>query len=151
MTIWPGNASRAATGITIVALATLIFEWAVGRAADFRHFTWMSFLALATTPLLGMRTELANLVVLVPCFLLISSAAIERRRSGIWLVIPFLIIAFAIPWILAGRLFSVREDSIEACLFLFLPSICVLGMYWTRWWFLRPARTWLDEIRAAKS
>jgi hypothetical protein len=150
LSLWPGHASRVATGITVVALATLVFEWAVGREADFRHFVWMAFLALAMTPLLGMRTELANLVVLAPCFLLISAAGIERRRSGIWLVAPFLSVAFTVPWVLAWRRFALRENLGEALLLLFLPSVCVLGMYWTRWWFLRPARTWLDEIRAAK-
>ena len=127
LTLWPGHANRVATGITVVVLATLVFEWAVGRDADFRHFIWMSFLALAATPLLGMRTELANLVVLVPCFLLISAAAIERRRSGIWLVVPFLIIAFAVPWILAWRRFSVPQDLAEALLAPFSSGRLRLG------------------------
>jgi hypothetical protein len=150
LALWPDHAARIATGITVVALATLVFEWAVGRDADFRHFTWMAFLVLAATPLLGMRTQLSSLVVLAPCFLLISAAAIERRRSGLLLVVPFLSVAFLVPWILAWRRFTGQADLFEALLFLFLPGVCVLGMYWTRWWFLRPARTWLDEIRAAQ-
>jgi hypothetical protein len=149
--LWPEHAIQAATGITVVLLATLVFEWAVGRDADFRHFVWMAFLALAATPLLGIRTELANLVVLVPCFLLIAAAAIERRRSGIWLAAPFLLVAFAVPWGLAWLQVTFQENLVEALLLLFLPAVCVLGMYWTRWWFLRPARTWLDEIRAARA
>ena len=148
--LWPGQATRVATAITVLLLATLVFEWAVGRNADFRHFTWLAFLALAATPLLGMRTELGNLVVLAPCFLLISAAAIERRQFGIWLLVPFVSLAFAVPWILAWRPFPMQQNVAEALLLLFLPGVCVLGMYWTRWWFLRPARTWLDEIRAAK-
>jgi hypothetical protein len=97
-----------------------------------------------------MRTELANLVVLAPCLLLVSAAAIERRRSGMWLVVPFLTVAFVVPWLLAWRRLTAQEQVAEALLLLFLPSVCVLGMYWTRWWLLRPARTWVDEIRAAK-
>jgi len=151
LVLWPDRATQAATGITVVVLATLVFEWAVGREADFRHFIWMAFLALAATPLLGIRTELANLVVLAPCFLLIAAAAIERRRSGLWLAAPFLVFAFAVPWCLAWLRLTLQEGLAEALLLLFLPAVCVLGMYWTRWWFLRPARTWLDEIRAAKA
>jgi len=149
-TLWPEQASAVSTGLTVVLLATLVFEWAVGRGADFRHFAWMAFLALAATPLLGMRTELANLVVLAPCLLLISAAAIERRRAGIWLLVPFLIVTFVIPWIIVWIGRSVDSTRTEALLLLFLPGVCVLGMYWTRWWFLRPPRTWLDEVRAGK-
>jgi hypothetical protein len=151
LVLWPDHATQAATGVAVVLLATLVFEWAVGRDADYRHFIWMAFLALAATPLLGIQTELTNLVVLTPCFLLIAAAAIDRRRSGMWLAVPFLVVAFTVPWALAWLRSTLPDYLAEVLLFLFLPTICVLGMYWTRWWFLRPARTWLDEIRAAKA
>jgi hypothetical protein len=90
-----------------------------------------------------------NLVALLPSFVLVSAAALQRRRPGAWLGILFLVLAFAVPWLLFWRQFAFDDQRAQDLLFLFLPCISVLGMYWTRWWFLRPARTWLDEVRAA--
>jgi hypothetical protein len=33
----------------------------------------------------------------------------------------------------------------QETLFLWLPLFCLTGMYWIRWWALRPARTWLER------
>jgi len=145
----PQYGSQIAKGVTIVVLSTLIYEWAVGRDSDFRRFVWIACLALAVTPLIGIRTEIVNLVALLPSFVLVSAAALQRRRPGAWLGILFLVLAFAVPWLLFWRQFAFDDQRAQDLLFLFLPCISVLGMYWTRWWFLRPARTWLDEVRAA--
>jgi hypothetical protein len=136
-------------GLTVFVLATLIYEWAVGRDSDLRRFVWIAFLALAATPFIGLRTDLGNLVVLIPAVVLISAAAMQRRRPGAWLGALLLTLLLALPWYLAWRWLAGGDLRSQDYLFLFLPAISLIGLYWTRWWFLRPTRTWLDEIRAA--
>jgi hypothetical protein len=135
--------------VTIVVVATLLFEWAVGRDSDGHRFVWTACLVLAATPLVGVRTEVANLVALVPSLVLVSAVAVQRRRLGVWPGILFLMLVFGIPWFLFWRGLAFRDQPTQDLLFLFLPSISLIGMYWIRWWFLRPARTWLDEVRVA--
>jgi hypothetical protein len=132
----------------VFVLATLIYEWAVGaiRSSPFRldprsgagrhalhrssHRAWQS----------GGPD---------PAVVLISAAAMQRRRPGAWLGALLLTLLLALPWYLAWRWLAGGDPRSQDYLFLFLPAISLIGLYWTRWWFLRPTRTWLDEIRAA--
>jgi len=144
----PDHGMQISRGITIVVLATMIYEWAVGRESDNRRHLWIAFLALAATPLIGLRIELSNLVVLTPGLVLILAAALQRRRFGAWFGALLLTVVMVVPWYLAWRGFAVGDQRARDVGFLFLPLVSLVGLYWTRWWFLRPARTWLDEIRA---
>lgn len=146
----PQYGMRIAQALTILLLSTLVYEWAVARDSDSHRFTWVTCLALTATPLLGFRTETANLVVLFPSLVLVAAAALRRRKSGAWLGILLLALAFVVPWILYLELGTSDPRLFQDVLFLFLPGVSLLGMYWTRWWFLRPARTWLDEVRATR-
>ena len=57
---------------------------------------------------------------------------------------------FGAPWLAATVSRGGPSDRDVALIFLLLPIAYLIGMYWTRWWFLRPARTWMDEIREAR-
>jgi len=144
----PEYGAQIAEGLTIVAVSTLLYEWAAGRDSDDRRFLWIACLTLAATPMLGLRTELGNLVVLMPGVVLIAATAFQRNRSGGWLGAIVVALTFSVPWILFLRWFAFHDQRAYDLLFLFLPIACLIGLYWTRWWFLRPARTWLDEVRA---
>ncbi len=84
--IFPHGGALAAQILTVLLLGMLIFEWWTGRAAGFRRFLWISCLSLAATPLLGLRTELSNLVILLPGACILGSLVLlctlaGRRRS----------------------------------------------------------------------
>ncbi|MFH1186483.1 MAG: hypothetical protein V1755_15845 [Chloroflexota bacterium] len=144
----PQYGAQIAEGVTIVTVSMLLYEWAAGRDSDDRRFVWTACLALAATPLLGLRTEPGNLVVLMPGVVLIAASAFQRTRSGALLGGIVVALTFAVPWIFFWRWFALHDQRAYDLLFLFLPVICLIGLYWTRWWFLRPTRTWLDEVRA---
>jgi hypothetical protein len=127
----------------------LIYEWWSARRGGFRRFVWLSLLALAVTPLLGYRTELASFVVLVPSTVLIAAGGANRSRRGAWLASLLAIGILCVPWLLLARLDRSGNAITAASLFLFYPLATILGLYWTRWWFTRSPRTWLDEVRAA--
>lgn len=49
-----------------------------------------------------------------------------------------------LPWLLyLGYLPTLRFSTAET-LYLFLPLFTLLGLYWMRWWMIRPPRTWMD-------
>ncbi|MFN2121496.1 MAG: hypothetical protein ACK2T0_13995 [Anaerolineales bacterium] len=145
----PGSSLLASRALAAVLSSLLIYEWWSSRRAGFRRFMWLCFLALAATPLLGFRTELASLVALVPSMVLITSAAANRSRSGAWVAVLLAIAVFGVPWLLLARIHQLGNDVAAGLLFLFAPLATILGLYWTRWWFTRSPRTWLDEVRAA--
>jgi hypothetical protein len=57
-------------------------------------------------------------------------------------------VVFLFPWFLGGRGLLVDDRAAHDYLFFFYPAFSIVGLYWTRWWFLRPNRTWLDEVHA---
>lgn len=142
---WPEIGSRLGWGLTAASLLLLAFEWAAGRAAEFRRFYWIACLTLALTPLMGMRSTLENLVLLIPAAALVFAVARERWRAGYWLTVSLLLAFLIIPWALFFGVFleaSLRKDL----LFLFMPVVSVIGLYWIRWWAIRPPRTWTERV-----
>jgi hypothetical protein len=133
--------------LTAVTVVVLIAESVGAQRSDSRRFAWAASLVLTGTPLLGMRSEIASLVLLLPGLAMIAAGGAHRRRYGGWLSILLLTLILAVPWVLASPMLNLPAPKRDALVFLATPLACVMGMYWTRWWFLRPPRTWLDEIR----
>ena len=149
--LWPNYATRLTQIVTIVIIIVLFYEWYIAHNADFRRFVWVACLTLAATPLIGFRTEMSNLVVLFPSLALIFAAATERWRLGYWLSSFLLLIVFIAPWSLFARQYLLGSTRAQDLLFLFYPTFVIVGLYWTRWWFLRPPRTWLDHVRSIRN
>ncbi|NJN79609.1 MAG: hypothetical protein HC797_03575, partial [Anaerolineales bacterium] len=128
----------------VIALLILAFgyEWNATTESDSRRFYWVCCLSLAISPLLGIRTEMENLAVLIIPLALIFSIVYDRWKIGTLLTIFLLLMLFFIPWAL--YFFSPFTNLTGDILYLFLPLFTVIGLYWIRWWALRPPRIWAD-------
>jgi len=146
--LWPAHGERLAYALALALAILLIYESALARAADFRRFLWTSCLALTITPLLGFRSELSDLSSLSPALALIFAAAADRWKQSMWLVAGLWFLALALPWAVFLRRAALGASFSSDMLFLFYPLFNLIGLYWTRWWFLRPPRTWLEQARA---
>jgi len=129
-------------GILIIALG---YEWNAALTSDYRRFYWTACLSLAAAPLLGFRSEMEHLSVLVIPFALIFAVVHDRwSRIGNWLTPLLLLIVFFIPWALFFFALSLFGEITQEITFLFLPLLTVVGLYWIRWWAIRPPRIWSD-------
>ena len=144
----PSNGILISRAVSAFVIIMLVYEWLLARTPDLRHFIWTACLTLAATPLIGFRTDMTNLVVLFPALALILAATVNRWRAGNWLALLLLLIALLLPWGFFMRWFLLHDQRSWDYLFLFFPVFTILGLYWTRWWFIRPPRTWLDHVRA---
>ncbi|MCC7118242.1 MAG: hypothetical protein IT310_06925 [Anaerolineales bacterium] len=126
----------------VAALYVLLgYEFIQARAQNFRQFYWACCLALAAAPLLGFRTEMEHLVVLIVPLALVFAIIHERwRKYGAWLLIALMLVTFAFPWALR----FLNSQTFNEIVFLFLPLFTLIGLYWIRWWALRPPRVWAD-------
>lgn len=141
---WPGMGGRLGWGLSLLLIILVAVEWSAARKMEFRRFYWASCLGLAVTPLIGFRVEIEYLVVLILPLAVIFSVVRERWKAGYWLASLLLLLVYLVPWGLfvgAGLTRDTRLDLI----YLFLPAFTVIGLYWTRWWALRPPRTWLER------
>jgi hypothetical protein len=144
--IWPQQPVLAGwilTGITVIILG---YEWNKVSDKDFRRLYWISCLTLSIAPFLGFRIELEQLVVLILPLGLILKVILDRwERFGNGLTLAFLILYFAIPWLIFLQAVPRFGHKAQEMLFLFLPALTVIGLYWIRWWVLHPPRTWADK------
>jgi hypothetical protein len=146
--IWPAFGGRFAFGLRILLLIALGYEIGAARGSDFRRFYWASCLSIAVAPLLGLRTEMENLAVLVLPLAFVFAVMHERwRRLGNVLVYVILIIATTLPWAIYFIALPRSGKIAEEILFLFYPALTLLGVYWIRWWAIRPPRTWFDRAK----
>jgi len=134
--------------LTAILIVTLGYEWLASRGATFSHFFWAACLTLAATPLLGQPVELDHLFPLTLPVMLVAIVSRERWKK-LGDVISFLLLwfFFGVPWLIylqdVPQGIGLSKDQI---LFLFWPVFTVLGLYWVRWWMVRPPRTWLDRF-----
>jgi hypothetical protein len=131
--------------LTIGLFLLLGYEWNLARSGDYRHFYWASCLSLAAAPLLGFRTEMEHLVVLIIPLALVFAIVHDRwHRFGDGVTILLMFVIFILPWLLyffaINRFGTIAQDII----FLFLPLSTLIGLYWIRWWAIRPPRILSD-------
>ena len=149
--LWPTFNTHFIWIIPVSLILLLGFEWYASRGRDFHHFIWTCCLTLAVTPLIGFRTDLSNLVVLFPGLALIFATVVERWRHGYWLDGLLYLIVLFLPWGFFIRSVIFQSQFYQDLLSVFFPIFIIAGLYWTRWWFIRPPRTWLDYVRSSRS
>ena len=143
--LWPSLGGTIGWILPILLFIILGYEMSAAHSAEYRQFYWASCLSLAVAPLLGFRTEMQNLTVLIIPLALIFAIVHDRwHRFGDGLTIFLILIFFILPWALYifvdNQYRSIAQDSI----FLFLPLSTLLGLYWIRWWAIHPPRVLSD-------
>lgn len=145
--VLPDYGKTFAWGLLVLLVLILGYEWNASQYGDSRRVYWTACLTLAVTPLLGFRTGLENLAVLVIPLALVFSIVHDRwKRAGTFLMLLIFGLLFAGPWTLYYFFFSGFNELTGITLFLFLPVFTVIGLYWIRWWAIRPPRVWADSV-----
>jgi hypothetical protein len=137
--------------LTLLTGAILFVEALRASDGHFRHIAWAAALALALNPLTGFAIFATNHVALLPAIVLVT-ALIWERWTGQRAVVStfFLILAFLFSHALYYQS-SISPERLYSDLLKILPPVlAILGLYWMRWWAVRPPRIWADEIGARK-
>lgn len=143
----PEQGARLWLLIGSIFLLILVIEWfSALRGKDYRRVVWVFALALAFAPLLGLSNTFANLAPLVFSFTFILPFAWERWKKYSYLILTlFVLLIFAFPIFL--RLSNIASPLADGLTFLLPPVLTILGLYWVRWYVVRPPRTWLDGVK----
>ncbi len=139
--IWqPENADLIAQILRWAVVVILFIEWRAARGKDFQRLIWVASLSLALFPFLNLRVNpLFYTTLFLPLALVFKIADNRwevRARWGISLILLLLLSAWG--------LFLRFENTLQILSFA-LPAFLFLALYWLRWWFIRPPRTWHDE------
>jgi hypothetical protein len=146
--VWPQFGSIIGWVLTALLVVALGSEWRAARGADFNRLLWTVCLTLAVAPLLGYRVEMDQLVPLTLPIVLVVAVSRERwEKLGGVVAFILLVFFFGLPWLLFTQgAPEWIELSVDKLLFIFWPVSIVIGLYWIRWWMIRPPRTWLDSF-----
>ena len=133
--------------LVMIGGVILLFEAIRSVYEHTRHVMWAGSLALALNPLLGFAIFSSNHVVLIPAIVLLTALVWER-----WTKKQIFVIIFIIGLILFSFFgFYLETINNSARLYSDLlrvlpPCVATLGLYWMRWWAVRPPRIWTDQL-----
>jgi len=145
----PGVGKQLGWALTIFLTTTLLWEWRVARKKDFHWFLWTACLTLVVTTMIGIRTATENYVILFPALVLVFAAwdqewgVFGRGLIGFSIVLLF----FGVWWLFLATLQRGEQPVQSSIMFFPLPIFLLIGLYWIRWWVLRPERPLLDQWR----
>jgi Glycosyltransferase family 87 len=128
-----------------IALIYLIFEWVGAWGKDDRWFLWVAFLTMVITNMVAIRTATTNYMMLLPVLFLIFKGMHERWGKAGAAVILILLLSLGIGlWVLFLQ--TVNGNLEHPIMYLPLPFFCLLGLWWVRWWAIRPPRTLYENL-----
>ena len=137
--------------ISMIIGVVFLFEsiWAVD--VYFRHVAWAAFLTLAVNPIMGFPIFPSNHVVLIPAFILIIALVWERWTKnrvvmGVLLLLLILIFSFGLYYQVMFTNMRLYSDLLK----IIPPVLTITGLYWMRWWAVRPPRIWADQFGIRK-
>ena len=138
----PGIANQLKWGIWIGISGLLVLEWSKNRDAGFDGFLWGSMLTLVLSQWIGIQTDPGNFILLFPAILLILSLIAKKFPAK-----EVLITAIALGGLFFGlwlvfilsldRTYQPVQGSV---MFLPVPALCLIGLYWVRHWTTGPQK-----------
>ena len=120
-------------------LLYLFWEWVKAAGKPDRWFQWTAALTIVITNLVAFRTATTNYVVLLPALCLVFAVLADRwgRRGDVVIMIAMAAILFG-TWAL---FLATIEGNVEhPVMYLPLPILTLLGLWWARWWAIRAVR-----------
>ncbi|MDX1436193.1 MAG: glycosyltransferase family 87 protein [Anaerolineales bacterium] len=151
LAIIAGAAPAISTALSVilhgVAIVYLLFEWVVAWGKDYRWFLWVAFLTMVITNMVAFRTATTNYMMLLPVLFLVFKVIHERwGRTGMVVILAFMTILLVGLWALFIQ--TVDGNLEHPVMYLPLPFISLVGLWWVRWWTIRPPRTLYEELAA---
>lgn len=135
-------------GIAAILGLILVFEGWRARTKDLKHFLWTSSLVILISQWIGIQTDPGNFVLLFPVIILIVSVLDKKwKERGNQITSFVLLLFFVLPWLLFILTIQKSYQPIQSPLmFIPVPLLCFLGLYWVKWWMISPSSNITTEM-----
>ena len=148
-TWFPAMGERLGLALTAIIMILLLFQWIIGRKADFRGFLWMACFTLVASQWIGIQTDPGNFIVCFPAIALIFAIVEERYRKSGWVISVLLMLFLSVSlWLIFVKTidYSGGQPQQSPIMFFPLPAILFLLLFWVRWWAFHPGSIWYDLV-----
>jgi hypothetical protein len=123
----------------------MVIEWILVMKKDDRWFLWTTMLTIVISNLAGYRSGIDHFVLMLPVLFLILQAWESRSQNNLKILTIFICLIFSAGfW--AYLFFTDQIFSEPIWVYFVLPIFCLVGLWWTRWWFIRPSRLYVEEL-----
>jgi hypothetical protein len=138
---------RIGTTLSVLMIALVIIETWITRKANYRGFLWMASLTLVASQWFGISTDPGNFIVCFPAIVIIFSLWQERwNKTGTWLILGATILLLGGIWAIFFATVEHTYQPVQSPIMFFpLPLILLIGLYWVRWWAMKPPEVWFDK------
>jgi hypothetical protein len=145
---WPAWGTRVGWALTVITVLILVIEWWNNRHAEDRGFLWTVCLTLVLGQWTGIQTDPGNFIVLFPALILVLALLDERWKTGgrVMIVIILLALLVGIWAIFLNTVEYTTQPVQSSVMFLPLPAVLLLLLYWVRWWAVEPPKVWFDLV-----
>ena len=137
--------------ISAVVSVVILFEAIRSADEHARQVMWVAFLALSMNPIVGFAIFPSNHIALLPAAILITALVQERWQASRIVTSAFLV--GLVVFFYLGFYFEMLDASSQLyseLISILPPLLTVIGLYWMRWWAVRPPRIWADQLGARK-
>ncbi len=145
--LMPGIRATLNGVLHLLAGLYLLVEWVLAWGKDQRHFLWTAAMTMVVTNLIAYRTATTNYMMLLPVLFLIFRVWEYRWKSlgsgAVWITLLTFILGL---WALF--ITTVQGNQEAPIMYLPLPFFCLIGLWWVRWWAMRPDRLMFDDLAA---
>lgn len=138
----PGIALQIRWGLALALGIVLVLEWWSAAGKDYYAFLWTACLTLAIGQWIGIPTDPGNFILLFPGLILVLGTWDKRwQAAGSYIVTAALVILWGGLWALFLLTLERAYQPLQApVMFLPFPGFVLMGLYWIRWWVMRPSR-----------
>ncbi len=144
---WPGLGKQLGWLVSAGSLLILLFEWWMALKKDFRWYLWTVCLTMVISQWIGIPTIPANFAGLILPLILISTMLSERwPRGGDWAAVLMCAILFVWQWAIFWLDITGAQPGMQLNLIIPLPLVLLIGLYWVRWWAIKPRRLLAQEL-----
>jgi hypothetical protein len=138
--------------LTVVICLILLVEWGLSLKHEFRGFMWTCSLTLVLSQWIGIQTDPGNFVMLLPVLPLIFAIIDERYRTAgkwfFWFLMSVLLIG--LWWLFLSTVTYGYQPIQSSVMFFPLVGICIILLFWVRWWVLNPVQPFYDQFAKRK-
>jgi hypothetical protein len=149
---WPGLGNQLGWLVSGALVIILLLEWWLALKKDFRWYLWTVCLTIVISQWVGIPTIPTNFIALILPLILISAMLSERwPRGGDWAAVLFSLTVFIWEWALFWLDINSSQPAIQLNLIIPLPLVLLIGLYWVRWWAIKPRRLLVEDLKLRES